>query len=164
MTRRPGRSGGTTVRTSGAAERRFDWQVEHCTSRRIDDILPTMKTDVILEHGASNRRIVIDTKFTSILTSGWYRDETLRSGHLFQIYAYLRSQAGSGDRIADRAEGLLLHPSVGGSLDETAVIQGHPLRFATVDLAASSATIRRQLLNMVEPSPGVQATPAPETR
>ena len=143
--------------------RRFDWQVEHRTSRRFDDILPTMKTDVILEHGASNRRVVIDTKFTSILTSGWYRDETLRSGHLFQIYAYLRSQVGRGDRIADRAEGLLLHPSVGGSLDETAVIQGHPIRFATVDLAASSATIRRQLLNMVEPSPGVRGVPAPET-
>ena len=121
-----------------------------------------MKTDVILEHGASNRRIVIDTKFTSILTSGWYRDETLRSGYLFQIYTYLRSQAGRGDPIADRAEGLLLHPSVGGNVDETAVIQGHPIRFATVDLAASSATIRQQLLNIVKPSPGIQDTPASE--
>ena len=36
-----------------------------------------------LEHDASDRRIVIDTKFTSILTDGWYRDETLRSGYLF---------------------------------------------------------------------------------
>ena len=88
--------------------------------------------------------------FTSILTGGWYRDESLRSGYLFQIYTYLRSQAGRGDPIADRAEGLLLHPSVGEMVDETAVIQGHAIRFATVDLAAPSLTIRQQLLKVVE--------------
>ena len=136
----------------------LDWQIDRRTPD-IDRILPRMRTDIVLEHGPSHRRIVIDTKFTSILTHGWYRDETLRSGHLFQIYAYLRSQVGRGDRIADRAEGLLLYPSVGGSLDETAVIQGHPIRFSTVDLAASSETIRQQLLNAVKPSPPFQDSP-----
>ena len=129
---------------------RLRWPVERSTPG-IGKILPAMRTDIVLEHRPSGRRIVIDTKFTSILTSGWYREETLRSGYLYQIYAYLRSQAGRGDPIADRAEGLLLHPSVGGSVDETAVIQGHAIRFATVDLAAPSATIRRQLLKVVEP-------------
>ena len=135
--------------------KRFDWNIERRTSN-VDSILPTMKTDVILEHSASNRRIVIDTKFTSILTDGWYRDETLRSGYLFQIYAYLRSQAGRGDPVADRAEGLLLHPSVGEMVDETAVIQGHPIRFATVDLTAPGLTIRQQLLKLANPSPDIQ--------
>ena len=139
--------------------KRFDWEIERRTSN-VDNILPTMKTDVILEHGASNRRIVIDTKFTSILTGGWYRDETLRSGYLFQIYAYLRSQAGRGDPAADRAEGLLLHPSVGEMVDETAVIQGHPIRFATVDLTAPGLTIRQQLLKLVNLSPDIQEIPA----
>ena len=106
---------------------------------------------LVLEHRPSGRRIVIDTKFTSILTSGWYREETLRSGYLYQMYAYLRSQAGQGDPVADWVEGVLLHPSVGRSVDETAMIQGHAIRFATVDLAAESATIRRQLLKVVEP-------------
>ena len=129
---------------------RLDWNIERRTSN-VDSILPTMKTDVILEHGASNRRIVIDTKFTSILTDGWYRDETLRSGYLFQIYAYLRSQAGRGNPLADHAEGLLLHPSVGKEVDETAVIQGHPIRFATVDLTGTGTTIRQRLLNVVKP-------------
>ena len=131
---------------------RFDWQIERRTSN-VDSILPTMKTDVILEHSSSNRRIVIDTKFTSILTDGWYRDETLRSGYLFQIYAYLRSQAGLGNPLADHAEGLLLHPSVGREVDETAVIQGHPIRFATLDLTGTGTTIRQRLLNVVKPSP-----------
>ena len=129
---------------------RLRWPVER-TTPGIGKILPAMRTDIVLEHRPSGRRIVIDTKFTSILTSACYREETPRSGYVYQIYAYLRSQAGRGYPIADRAEGLLLHPSVGGSVDETAVIQGHAIRFATVDLAAPSVTIRRQLLKVVEP-------------
>ena len=129
---------------------RLRWPVERSTPG-IGKVLPAMLTDVVLEHRASGRRIVIDTKFTSILTRGWYREETLRSGYLYQMCAYLRSQAGGGDPIADRAEGVLLHPSAGRNIDETAVIQGHAIRFATVDLAAPSATIRRQLLKVVEP-------------
>lgn len=82
------------------------------------------------------------------MTSGWYRKDTLRSGYIYQIYAYLRSQAGRGDALADSANGLLLHPAIGLTVDETVVIQGHPIRFATVDLAASQAEIRSQLLRM----------------
>ena len=126
------------------------WQIEQKTAG-IDKILPTMRTDVVLDHAPSERRIVIDTKFTSIVTRGWYREETLRSGYLYQIYAYLRSQVGRGDSLADRASGLLLHPSVGEMFDETVVIQGHNIRFATVDLTASAAEIRSQLLRLCEP-------------
>lgn len=125
------------------------WQVEHKTSG-IDNILPAMRTDVVLDHAPSGQRIVIDTKFTSIVTSGWYREETLRSGYVYQIYAYLRSQVGRGDSFADCASGLLLHPSIGKMIDETVVIQGHAIRFATVDLAASAVEIRTQLLGLIE--------------
>lgn len=128
----------------------LDWKIEQKTAG-IDRILPTMRTDVVLDHAPSGQRIVIDTKFTSIVTSGWYREETLRSGYVYQIYAYLRSQIGRGDSLADRASGLLLHPSVGEAVDETAVIQGHSIRFATVDLTATTAEIRWQLLRLCDP-------------
>ena len=88
-----------------------------------------------------------------MLTSSWYRKATLRSAYPFQIYAYLRSQAGRGSPIADRAEGLLLHPSVGEDIDETAIIQETPIRFATVDLAVSGPEIRQRPLEVVEPHP-----------
>ena len=137
---------GWRVRCGGT----LGWQIEQKTSG-IDKILPTMRTDVVLDHAPSSRRIVIDTKFTSIVTSGWYREETLRSGYVYQIYAYLRSQVGRGDPLADCASGLLLHPSVGDAVDETVVIQGHGIRFATVDLTASSGEMRSQLLRLCEP-------------
>ena len=62
------------------------------------------------------------------------------------------SQVGCGDPLADSASGLMVHPSVGTMIDETVVIQGHPLRFATVDLAAKPADIRAQLLRCFEVS------------
>lgn len=126
--------------------KKLDWQVGGKTAG-IDKILPAMRTDVVLDHPASGRRIVIDTKFNAIVTRGWYREETLRSGYVYQIYAYLHSQIGRGDPLADCASGLLLHPSIGHAVDETVVIQGHGIRFATVDLSALPAEIRKQLLH-----------------
>jgi len=125
------------------------WQVSHKTAG-IESIMPTMRTDIVLDHPGSGRRIVIDTKFTSIVTTGWYREETLRSGYMYQIYAYLHSQFGRGDRLADSASGLLLHPAIGVMVDETVVIQGHSIRFATVDLSASSMDMRSQLMSLTK--------------
>ena len=128
--------------------KKLDWSIESKTSG-IDRILPSMRTDIILDHSSARRRIVIDTKFTSILTRGWYREETLRSGYIYQMYAYLRSQEGNGDPLSADAAGLLLHPALDAMVDESVVIQGHEIRFATVDLGAETGEIRRQLLQVV---------------
>jgi 5-methylcytosine-specific restriction enzyme subunit McrC len=126
----------------------LQWQIGQQTAG-IDKILPTMRTDVVLDNVKLGQRIVIDTKFTSIVTSGWYREETLRSAYVYQIYAYLRSQVGRGDPYADCASGLLLHPSIGTMVDESVAIQGHNIRFFTVDLTGSATEIRSQLLSCV---------------
>ena len=133
---------------------RIDWPIETKTSR-IDKFMPTMKTDIILESPPANEhghrhRIVIDTKFTNILKRGHYRQLTLDSGHIFQIYAYLRSQELDSDPRSLDSSGLLLHPSVGEDVDESAVIQGHRIRFATVDLAADSIAIRARLIALAD--------------
>ena len=132
--------------------RTLAWQIQWRTPG-IDEIFPSMRTDIVLDDPKTGRRVIIDTKFNSILTSGWYREESLRSGYLYQIYAYLRSQVGCGDIFADSAEGLLLHPSIGKQLDEAVVVQGHRIRFMTVDLTAETSTIRADLLRAVLDGP-----------
>jgi len=127
----------------------IQWLVESKTAG-IDRILPSMRTDIVLDHFASGRRIIIDTKFTSILKKGRFGQDTLDSGYIYQMYAYLRSQEGDGDSFSDHASGLLLHPSIGETVDESVTIQGRTIRFATVDLAASAGEIRAQLLRLVE--------------
>ncbi|MFQ1828356.1 5-methylcytosine-specific restriction endonuclease system specificity protein McrC [Aeromonas veronii] len=139
------------------AGKTMSWQIERKTLG-IDKILPTMRTDIILDHSDAGRRIVIDTKFNSVVKRGWYREETLRSGYLYQIYAYLRSQEGKGDPLAKNASGLLLHPSVGYMVNEAVVIQNHEIRFATVDLGSSAREIREQLLQVLAFPPEYYST------
>lgn len=132
--------------------RRIKWQIEARTSR-IDEILPHMKTDIVLESppidkNSHGHRIVIDTKFTGILKPGQFSNLTLTSGYLYQIYAYLRSQEHDDDPGSINSSGLLLHPAVGEDVDESVVIQGHRIRFATVDLAADSTAIRARLIDL----------------
>ncbi len=132
--------------------KRLNWDIEDSTEG-IHEILPGMQTDVILRgpltgSNGVRRKVVIDTKFNRVVVAGLHRDETLRSGYIFQIYAYLMSQHGKGEEHR-RAEGLLLHPVVDGHVDEEVTIQGHRIRFSTVDLRASAMTIARQLSDAV---------------
>ena len=129
--------------------RRLYWPAENPTPG-LSSILPSMQTDIILEHRQDGRRIVIDTKFNSILTAGPHRDAVIRSANLYQIYAYLHSQENPDDRPSIHSAGILLHPAIGENVDESAVIQSHPIRFATVDLGASAPEIRRRLLSLAE--------------
>lgn len=120
----------------------YHWPVESSTAG-IKDILPIMRTDIVLEN--KEQRIVIDTKFTSIIKSSQYKDEILKSGYIYQIYAYLRSQEKEADPLSYKACGLLLHPAIDQCVDESALIQGHDIRFATVNLATDAKFIRNRL-------------------
>ena len=129
------------------------WQVDD-HSPRITDYLPSMQPDVELRRPRSDsqapgRRIVIDTKFMPVTAQGRGGGQRLRSSNLYQMYAYLRSQEREDAPRSLDSAGILLHPSVGEDFDERAAIQGHPIRFVTVDLAADSAEIRRRLLHIV---------------
>ncbi|MDM9621107.1 5-methylcytosine-specific restriction endonuclease system specificity protein McrC [Rhizobium sp. S96] len=129
------------------SQTQFEWEA-HDPTDGLHAILPIMKADVVLRK-RSERRIVLDTKFTGILTSRYHGGEGLKSAYLYQIYSYLRSQAGMGDECADRAEGILLHPSIHRHVDEAVTIQGHRVRFVTVDLSAHPSDLRRSLLDII---------------
>ncbi len=124
------------------------WPMRDPTSG-MQELMPNMYTDIVLENIAQHRRIVIDTKFTNVLTSGRAENTTFKNSHLYQIYAYLRTQERQDDQLSEISEGLLLHPAIDQEIDEWCEIQGHELRIATVNLAASMDTIREQLLERV---------------
>ena len=64
------------------------------------------------------------------------------------MYSYLQSQP--RDVTGGRSEGLLLHPSVGEDIDEAVRIQGHTIRFATVNLAGEPTELRDGLLRLID--------------
>ena len=132
--------------------RRFYWQQESPTDE-LKKIFPNMMTDIILERTNTKTsiksRIIIDTKFANIMTTSQYGKQQLKSSHIYQIYAYLRSQEKESDPPSHTASGMLLYPSLGVDVDESVTIQGHRIRFATVDLAADNASIQKRLLDLL---------------
>lgn len=123
------------------------WQVEESSADAFN-LLPSMQLDIQLCNTQLQRQITIDTKFNSILTKARHGNESFRSGYIYQLYSYLRSQE-NADEASQRASGVLLHPSIGRDIDEWVSIQGHKLRFATVDLEVRAVNIRRKLLEIV---------------
>ena len=121
----------------------LEWQFSSA-STGLATILPRMVIDIVLDAPNAGRRLVIDTKFTSILGTGRFGDASLKSGYLYQMYAYLRSQEGRDHRW-DASAGLFLHPAIGSQLHEQVVIQSHSITFATVDLGGQSTAIRNEL-------------------
>ena len=121
----------------------LQWQVSS-RSDGLREILPIMKTDIILDRPDGGGRTIVDTKFSSILQSRRFGSDGLKSDYLYQMYAYIRSQEGVA-ACPDETSGLFLHPAIDRTLSEYAVIQGHSIIFATVDLQDSASMIRREL-------------------
>jgi 5-methylcytosine-specific restriction enzyme subunit McrC len=129
--------------------KRLNWQIDD-KSELIDSLLPSMQLDILIENEQAAERIIIDTKYTSITTKRQYSGESFKSGYIYQLYAYLRSQEVFSDPLSLTSTGMLLHPSVGVNYNESVSIQGHDLRFCTVDLTLSSGEISQQLLDIIE--------------
>ena len=101
-----------------SAQRSFDWLADYdASSSGIRDLLPSMRPDIVLEPrltvdvAAGRHRIVIDTKFKSILGFGQYGNLRFDSENIYQMYAYLRSQERADDPGSLNSAGVLLYPA-----------------------------------------------------
>jgi 5-methylcytosine-specific restriction enzyme subunit McrC len=111
--------------------------------------LPSMQPDLVLKEKASGRVIVLDTKFTarSLIANQW-GGQVFDSGHLYQIYAYLRSQEHLSE-FHGCSTGILLYPTIQSRLEENIALQDHQIKIASVDLAAPWLEIEQQLVNLI---------------
>ena len=126
---------------SVSAQSHLDWNGPNTSA-----YLPIMQPDVVLQHRASGRLIVLDTKYTAnILSSGQYGQLKFDSSHIYQVYTYLRSQEHLSEQHR-HAAGVLLYPAVEWPLSEEVNIDGHSIGFETVDLALAWKDIQSKLL------------------
>ncbi len=114
------------------------------------DLTPSMRTDItITENEHPRRRLVIDTKFSSTtLSITRFGGERLKSGNLYQLYAYLRTQEHRGESFRT-ASGMLLYPKASRDVDASMLVQGHHIRVQTLDLSAEWTSIEARLLELV---------------
>jgi 5-methylcytosine-specific restriction enzyme subunit McrC len=112
-------------------------------------LFPVMKTDVPLE--SANRILIIDTKFyANALALNAHEQDRLRSGHLYQMYAYMRHYPNpEGKPIT----GILLYPRTDRDLDVSAISTQNRqdrIRFQTLDLARPWPQIHAELLGLLK--------------
>jgi 5-methylcytosine-specific restriction enzyme subunit McrC len=124
------------------AQKYLHWPVDYRTEG-IREHLPNMQVDVLLTSPTHDRQIILDTKFTDILGHGKNGRTIFKSAHLYQLYAYLRTQETT---LPSCREGLLLYPAIGHEFRESVRLQGILLRLETVDLAQPWPAIERALL------------------
>ncbi|CAM3760581.1 5-methylcytosine-specific restriction enzyme subunit McrC [Vibrio aerogenes CECT 7868] len=127
---------------------KLDWNISAGTTPGIE-LMPAMKLDILLENKSLQRRIIIDTKFTNILNKNQFGSQKFKSLNIYQLYSYLLSQEKKEDNLSLSSSGMLLYPSIGESYDEFVTMQGHDIRFCTVDLSEKSELIIERLLQLV---------------
>lgn len=111
--------------------------------------LPIMKPDLELKEKSTGRTVILDTKFTanSLIKNQWGK-EMFDSSHLYQMYAYLRTQEHLSDDQRG-AEGILLYPAIHGELSQKIDLPQHRIRIEYVDLAAPWQDIEHNLLDVI---------------
>jgi len=129
-------------------QHRYRVEAPHLTWRATGDdaaleYLPKMRTDIVLRNG--ERTIVIDAKYYAETLTEYFGKATVRSGHLYQLFAYLRHLAGG----ARPAAGVLLYPRTTATVAIHVEVFGHPVLVSTVDLSRPWREVHRDLLGVV---------------
>ena len=112
--------------------------------------LPLMETDIYVP-GAGGRSVIVETKCVSepFARGGEASAVSLRSDHLYQLFAYLTNHARSYS-AEPPAVGLLLYATAGATFDYRYRVQGHPLWVWSVDLAKPWPAVRDGLDRLAE--------------
>lgn len=128
-----------------SAQKRLDWHAQDTNEH-----LPVMVPDLIMQEHETGRVIMLDTKFTakSLVENQWGKP-VYDSSHIYQLYAYLRSQeqVSAGYRSA---QGILLYPTVQSRLSERIELQEHLVCIECVDLGVKWEEVEKQLLELVQ--------------
>lgn len=124
---------------------RIRWQQTTGSDHSIQ-LLPTMMTDISLV--CADRKIVIDTKFYREALQKHYGKLSLRSEHLYQMFAYMKNLKSMG-KVNEKVEGILMYPSVSIHLDASYKMHGHDLRVCTIDLNQPWRQIYERLMGVV---------------
>ena len=125
-------------------QKRLEWHEKYS-----NPYLPSMVPDLVLQEQSTGQLILLDTKFTanSLVQNQWGK-KIYDSAHLYQLYAYLKSQEQVSDSHRN-AIGILLYPAIHNKFSEKIELQDHVMRVEGVDLAAPWQDIERNLLELI---------------
>lgn len=107
-----------------------------------EGFLPQMMTDITLR--SRSRTIVIDAKFYKRALVEWNGALKVRSGHLYQLLAYMEHAALRAPHLP--CDGALIYPAVGDPMALRYRLRGHEVVVRSVDLDRPWQAIHDELL------------------
>lgn len=116
-----------------------------------DGLLPTMRTDITLEgrSGVERHVLIIDTKYYSHALQFRFDGKTVHSGHLYQIFAYVKNADENLRRrtIPHKVSGMLLYARTDEELvpNESYRMSGNDVHVRLLDLNLPFSELRAQL-------------------
>lgn len=114
----------------------------------IIDLLPRMKSDIMLEY--KGKTLIIDAKYygESLQTNTMYGNKTVHSNNLYQIYAYVKNK--DIDKQGTVSGMLLYARTDGENPDNEYRLAGNKISVKTLDLQCDFAFICSQLDSIAE--------------
>ena len=105
-----------------------------------DDLLPIMKTDIVLQN--REKQLIIDAKYyaDALISRNEIEIKKYRSFHLYQIFSYINNSKFDGEKA-----GMLLYPVVDIEIDDVSKIQGKEIYIQTLNLNTDWESIENRL-------------------
>jgi len=120
------------------------WNVED----KFIELLPTMKSDITLEH--NGKTLIIDTKYykKTVQTDMRYNSLSIHSNNLYQIFTYVKNK---DTNHSGQVNGVLLYAKTDEAItpDNSYLMDRNKISVKTLDLDRNFAEIRHQLDKIV---------------
>lgn len=127
-----------------AKGKRVEWNLDE---EEQTTFLPTMNTDVTLE--LLDRKLIIDAKYYSHTLQENFGKQTIHSGNLYQIYAYVTNE---DKKHEGKVDGMLLYAMTdkyGMRTERIKLEAGNVIQVKTIDLSQNFPDITKQLEGLV---------------
>ncbi|MPM38594.1 Protein McrC [bioreactor metagenome] len=124
---------------------RIDWALDDSNAI----MLPVMQSDITLTKG--NQTLIIDAKYYSRILQGYRSHSSLRSGHLYQIFTYVKNKSLEFKETQQQVSGMLLYAKTTEELQPDIVygMSGNKIGIKSLDLNQEFPYIVNQLHTIV---------------
>ena len=118
----------------------------------VDDMLPTMKSDIMLSRGGTV--LIIDAKYYSHTTQQQFDKHTIHSNNLYQVFTYVKNKEAELVKadVPHEVSGMLLYARTDEEIqpDSKYKMSGNQISVKTLDLSLPFSEIRLQLDSIAE--------------
>ncbi len=124
----------------------------------VDDMLPVMQSDIMLEY--EGRTLIIDAKYYANSLQHQYDRYSIHSGNLYQIFTYVKNkEAALSEQKHEKVAGMLLYAKTDANVfpDNVYKMSGNTIEVRTLDLSGDFFIIKEQLDHIATKYLGVVA-------